>query len=425
MSHYKLSEKDLLLIKQSSNWATRSYRKVMSIFDRKYGEATRDVLNRSVEVEEKLQNSWDNFVSSGGAGKTSNDIAAINEFAEVAAVMNSTGFLISKHVLPMLREEGYFLPEDNKKKDSDDINFKKSPKEEAIDENEEEAKPPTVKKRNKNKPAEESLKEDIQLSISEWKDALQSKIAEYATATFPKETEKDTEIKNTLRTQMDALADKAKELTPTVFIDSAKFLLTKLNDFEQSLASRASKELPPGTSEMYHLLIKNAKTIESIVAYKLLAESAYGGIRTPIKEKMLALKQYIPFIKNPYDIFAFRKTCVSVVKKLIKSNQDFLDIIHIAMKSKNNDAKWENIINGFNTFATEYNENKESFVQFYDLLKRKAAQDKMKKSKKDKSKNINNPGLNDFQDYSWTDFPTFSANRFKDIALIKIIDTKK
>lgn len=429
MNNYKLSENDLYLLKQSSNWATRSYSKIKSIFDRKYGESTRDILNKTVDVENKLQNCWDYFVTS--KDKTSNDISAINEFVEIQSIMNSSGYVISKYILPMLKADGFFKDEEKSTDDNtnnDDnlgINLEKD-----LTKDQEVEKDNNTKIKSKRPPARKKdrnvdEKNNNTKNVSDYISYLTKKYEELRSFNLENETDEDKLLKNNLTEQIFELLGKAKDMVPEEFIQYTDILSLKIKDFEKHMATKIGEVLPPAISELYFNLIKNANNIESIVAYKLLAESAYGSIKTPIKEKLLALKQYLPFGDNQYDIFSFRKTCITSVKHLIKLNEKFLDSIQKAIDTKNQEMKWLIIINGFNNFAEEYNKSIELFVQFYDLLKRKATLDKIKKSKKNKSKNLQNTSLSDFQDYTWSDFPAFSQNKFKKINLISIKNENK
>lgn len=100
-----LNENDLIIIKQSQSWASRSYSKLKSIFgDREYGRFLRQILDKTVVIRDKSRSIYDLLVAI--REKTINDTKAMSEFREIKLTCDTIRATILGTIVPALMKNG-------------------------------------------------------------------------------------------------------------------------------------------------------------------------------------------------------------------------------------------------------------------------------------------------------------------------------
>lgn len=165
-------------------------------------------------------------------------------------------------------------------------------------------------------------------------------------------------------------------------------------------------------------------TSTAIAIYNKLTKEAYSPVFTPAKEIVNKTKQYIPFINEQHDIFSVRESCLSALKELLiiikETTATFKKMFDAKTNGDNATDAYQQMIDAYNQFANNYNDKIEIFVSFYDLLRLKAKNDKMLKSRKELNSRQKGQSyeLDDFSGYTWSDMPAFSASKFKRMKLL-------
>ncbi|MFZ4795840.1 MAG: hypothetical protein ACOYMA_00005, partial [Bacteroidia bacterium] len=189
--------------------------------------------------------------------------------------------------------------------------------------------------------------------------------------------------------------------------------------------AEASKTTATVTSIKYQNLIKNAATVEVATYYYMLSLAGYGTIKTPTKEVLTSVKQFIPFIREPSDIYSLRTNVIAASKDLYSSATEFARAIQSAIKTEDKLSKWIMIIEKHDEFVDIYNSKIPFFVSLYDALAYKAKHDKLLKSrkkikdKKDKKDIGTDYSLGDFSSYDWSDVYGSGSSRFREAEKIK------
>ena len=98
----QLSQKDLIIIKQSQNWASRSISKLHSLTDKKSGRDLRAFLDKGVVIRDQLRDIWDDLVSR----ETVLDNKALNTFVSLRFVLETMKTSIENIIVPSLEKDG-------------------------------------------------------------------------------------------------------------------------------------------------------------------------------------------------------------------------------------------------------------------------------------------------------------------------------
>ena len=194
------------------------------------------------------------------------------------------------------------------------------------------------------------------------------------------------------------------------------------NNEEDNADAAATGGTGAAASIKYQNLIKNAATVEAATYYYMLSLAGYGTIKTPTKEVLTSVKQFIPFIREPSDIYSLRANVIAASKDLYSSATEFARAIQSAIKTEDKLSKWIMIIEKHDEFVDIYNSKIPFFVSLYDALAYKAKHDKLLKSRKkikDKKDIGTDYSLGDFSSYDWSDVYGSGSSRFREAEKIK------
>ena len=380
----KLSKTDILIIKQSQNWASRSISKLKSFSDKQYGRFLRDLLNKSFSVIVNLREIWDNFVSF--KDKTANAHKALSDFASIKILFDSIKHMIMHLIVPKLLQDGVNITQYY-----------------------------TEKQRQEKKLKEEGNKAPVSINSidrTEKIKSVQKIIAGILAEIIPDEL---SSIRNETLSRLQIIIDELKkdiseESFNTSYAKAIELGETFKNKIKESLSKKTSNEL-------YSNLIKSAGSVEEATSYYLLSLGKYGLITTPVKETLTSIKQVIPFAGESEDIYSYKKNVVDATKELIAKAKEFTITIQKAIGNDDKLSKWTSIIDLYNEFADLYNSKIDLFVYLYEALRMKAKQDKLLKSRK-KQKDDKGYELPDFSGYDWQDLPSVTKSKFKPIEKI-------
>jgi len=387
----KLEEKDYIIIKNSSNWATRSLSKLRLMFDKAFGNEIKSLLGKSLNINSELKKSLDFFVSGGGfifnkESKTLNDHEAITSFIICGNIFNSIINHLSVITIPNLNKIGIEITSDDllSKIEEDDKSKKKFKKEEAI------ANLESNLEDLHNVAVVDGISENESFLLMQTRNQLMKFMEESIEKMNGLEKEEDVKqiYNNTLKAY-------------NLFIEEYK-------DKIQALAS-----------DFYSSIIKTANSIEEVTSYYLISLGEYSKVTTPMKEKMLAIKNFIGY-GGDESIYSLRLDCINYTKTLLKASSKMIDEIESSIKIKDPKDKWVEIIKSCNDFSYEYNKYRFSYIEMYSILKIKLKQDKLKQ-KKDKKNTIQDAVLKDFIEHSWVDMPARIDKRFPIAELVKVL----
>ncbi len=386
----QLSQKDLIIIKQSQNWASRSISKLKSLSDRKFGSNLRDILNSGVSIRDQLRDIWDDLVSR----ETTLDNKALNTFVALRHQFDVIKTTIVNIIVPKLAKDGVDIRGYYKAKeipeDADDKKVNKA----------------------KDKPRNDKDK---------YLNFIGTQIADIS-AVAPKELfAQQREALDKLNVFNEMLKKENNETKYIKLYEDATNIYTAYKELITNFMSKNVEEssIEDKKSQTYSALIKNANNIEAASYYYLLALSEYGSISTRLKDVSLPVKQVIPFVREKSDIYTYRKAAIQSTKELMMSSKDFMRGIQGAIIEKDALMKWVAVIEAFNAFADQYNLRLTYYSGFYDILSIKARQDKMLKSKKAPKVKGQEYSLGDFSEYNWSELPNSSQYKFKPIEKIR------
>lgn len=381
----KLEEKDYLIIKNSTNWASRSLLKLKVLFDKAFGEEIKSIHSKAYGVNGILKDVLDNFVSgstlSGEDSKTANDHEAITSFIACGANFNNIVHQIDYVILPNLEKVGIYiiaedlgeLPKEKEKKE-----FEKTQAIKELESNLEDLH---------NVVLNEGLSEDDVRVLMNARNELISIIEK----------------------NLKSIEDSSEETAIKIYnntLEQYNLFLSMYKDKIQSVASEA-----------YSSIIKTANSVEEVTSYYLMSFGEYSKIFTPIKEKILALKNFIGF-GGDENIYSLRLDCMKYTKNLIDNSAYMVTEIEKAVSIKDQKEKWVKIIKACNYFAEEYNRYRMVYVEMYSILKIKVNQDKLRRRKKEVG-NVSEVALIDFVEHSWVDMPARTDKRFPIAKLIR------
>jgi len=383
----ELTNQDLNIIKTSFNWATQSISKLRLIFDKIFGEDLKSILIKTVQINSQLKDILDNFVSGSVLdtenSKTVNDYNAILAFVTCGNNFNNIYNQITSIVLPKLNKLGIeILPTD-------------------LDEDSE------VKEKEVNKTTNKEM------IISK----LKSLIEDLYNVIFLETDDENDEaldqranIIKVLETNIDIIQDSSLEdEINKLYKDSINMYNSYLSKYKSNIASLAST--------IYSKIIKSASSIEEASSYYLISTADYSRITTPLKEKLLVIKNLLGY-SGDKTIYYLRLDCIKYTKVLIDKSDLLVSEIEDAIKINNQKDKWIKIIKEFNEFGYEYNKYRKSYIELFSTIKIKANQDKLqRKIKKDKS-NTSNLYLKDFVEHSWVNIPSKADNKFPTALII-------
>jgi len=389
-----LTEKDLIIIKQSSNWATRSISRIKSLPDTTYGGHLREILNKSNIIYNDLHTIWDNFVSAN-ENRTVQDYKGLSEFAGLKIIFDSIRSIIVRIIVPKLIKDKIDIISVYKKEDE-----KKSP-----------PKPVKGKGLDKGSPDQNKVEksEDVSRYIQEIS----------AASILPGFENKQADILRKLHILYNSMQ------TENISIEDFenKFLAAKKMylGYLEAIKVEAEKIKPKNSEKsIYSSLIKNASKVEEATYYYLLSLGKYSRIRTPIKDVLTSVKQYIPFVREPADIYSYRRTAIYSTKELTKFAEEFSEVIQEAISQTDKLTKWVMIINKFNDFADQYNSKINFFEEMFESLLLKSKHDKLLRSKKPLKGDQKNQKyeLEGFSEYNMMDFSSSARSKFKPIEKI-------
>ena len=392
----QLSQKDLIIIKQSQNWASRSISKLRSLTDKKSGRDLRAFLDKGVVIRDQLRDIWDDLVSR----ETVLDNKALNTFVSLRFVLETMKTSVENIIVPSLEKDGIDIRSHYHQEEAQEV-------------------APEKGRKGKEIPKENKEAEQYDLYIKQF-------IADVAGAAVPEGLEtqqKDTVDKLNFTND---LLNKSKnpEKSLKIYNDAEKIYENYKNLMKSNMEKKISEKPEDKNAQLYVELIKNAADIETSSYYYMVSMGDYGMISTRLKDKVLPVKQIIPFVREKSDIYSYRKATIRATKELLMFAKVFVMTIQKAITEKNQLNKWVIVIDGFNKFADEYNARVSLFGSFYDALAIKAKYDKMLKmqrtpKKKDKDKG-NNYTLENFENYNWQEMPSTSKYKFKLIEHIKL-----
>lgn len=380
-SMYKIVEEDFLLLK-NSGWSSRSLAKLRTFLDFNFGKHLRSIINKAENISDSLKDTFDYFVSGSVStkSKTQNDYKALVSYILVGNVLNNISSQITKVVVPELSKYNIDL--------SDKI--------------------PEVEQ-----PISASSRE-IMVQF------LEGKIEDlHNLIPFDELSEKDKlDIMENRNKLLKVLSDALEVINSSKFEEEVEdvFNVAK-KEYELFIENYKAKIL--SLANDFNEIIKLACSAEQISSFYLLSFGDYGSIKTPIKERILKIKNFFGFIDDK-TIYSMRDDCINYTKALIEKLSLFIDELEKASKIKDLKQKWFIIINAYNAFATEYNNYRIFYVELYNILKTKATQNKLLKTKKLPKKDIGDGELKDFMEYSWVDIPTNIERRFPIANIIKL-----
>jgi len=384
----KLEEKDFLIIKNSTNWATRSLLKLRLLFDKAFGEEIKSIHGKAYGVNSILKDVLDNFVSgstfSSEDSKTANDHEAITSFIACGNNFNNIIHQIGYVIIPNLEKIGIHitaedLGEEAPKKEKERKSFNKSEAIENLESKIEDLHNVVVS---------EGLGEDDIRVLMKARNDLMSIIENNANSMKDESDEDAEKIYNNTLSQYDA------------FVSMYKDKIQKVS------------------SEAYSTIIKTAESAEEVTSYYLMSFGEYSKVFTPIKEKLLAIKNFLGF-GGDETLYSLRLDCMKYTKTLIDDSSNMVNEIERAAKIKNQKEKWVKIIKACNSFAAEYNRYRTAYVEMYSIMKIKVNQDKLKKKKKEKGE-VSDVALRDFIEHSWVDMPARTDKRFPIAMVVRV-----
>ncbi len=406
---YVFDTNELLIIKHSTSWASRSLAKLRSYLDSKYGYLIRRVLLKGVGIINELKDMLDNFVSGStyGKTKTENDYRALSSFITVSNLCNSISLYITSIAIPILEKDGVVI---SLKEKTDEIK--------GSDE---------IKDTDAHMDTDTDVSTDTtvsadKLELTPKKIELLKLLSEYQIAIDTKITVPTTLSDDILLDFKQLLADAGRFLNEAVLFiglptttdkEAEEKFKEASGQFGQLVSAHQVILAKAVNSSDYSSLIKQATTPEEVSSYYLLSLGGYNILLTPIKEKILYIKNFIGFgVDDTID--TLRDNCINYSKELITVSKTFVDTIESSVKNKNKEKQWTDIINAYNKFSTEYNKYRPFFIQLYSALRTKANQDKLIKSKKEMKgkRDTESFSLRDFVEHSWSDMPTMIGSRF-------------
>ena len=384
----QLSQKDLIIIKQSQNWASRSISKLHSLTDKKSGRDLRAFLDKGVVIRDQLRDIWDDLVSR----ETVLDNKALNTFVSLRFVLETMKTSIENIIVPSLEKDGVDIKSHYHQ--------------------EEEPAPPKDKEKVKEQPRET---EQYDLYIKQF-------IADVAGAAVPEGLEtQQKETLDRLNFSNDLLnQSKNPEKALKIYKDAEKIYQNYKNLTQSHMANEISNKTEEKIGQIYTGLIKNASNIETASYYYMVSLGDYGMISTRVKDKALPIKQIIPYVREKSDIYSYRKATIRATKELLVFAKEFIKAIQKAIAEKNQLTKWIIVIDCFNKFADEYNSRVALYGAFYDALAIKAKYDKMLKMQRAPKNKDKDYSLEGFENYNWQEMPSTSKFKFKLIEHIKL-----
>ena len=367
---------DLLIIKQSQGWASRSISKIKSLFDPGYGAFLRDLLDKSASISKDLESAWDDFVSS--KDKTKKDYDALTSISSIKITLDSIRQIIIKLIIPALLKEN-------------------------------------VEIKQKEQPTKQTKIKEVKLSDVDKKKMMDNvKGIEIKIMSTPVEPE-FADIRNSILDTVRAYYFQMKEgnLSDEKFNSLYNFAIDSYDKYTNKLKMKMVASI---NNKQYQILIANSD-IETAAGYYIIALGKYGKITTPLKEKYLDVKEFF----SSDHIHNYRKNVIQAVKELLAKSEILITTVQDAISSKDNLQKWVSIIDAYNLFANEYNSKLDFFSVLYEAIRLKAKRDQMIKRKRTK-KDIGKEDylLPDFSDIGWADISSISKNRFKPAELIEL-----
>jgi len=391
---YVLDKQDISIIKNSSNWASRSIAKLRTYFNVKYGNFYRKLIGKSISATDELKSSYDYFVSGSvmGKSKTENDYNALSSLIAVSKMYGNIGDYIAISIVPQLLKDKVFSSED-----------------EITNILSEDGEKPQI---NDKKPDGSKGEEEARALIAR---ELMDLTAELHKIVEPQNLddagkEEFIKFKNSLETELNEV---------WVTTERMNIPLKRIKEMRDNVINRYSSFILK-FSGLNHTMVKTA-SIEEITSYYLLSLGGYGKIITPIKEKWLEVKNFIGIGDDT--VSNTRRECVDASKELIGESMKFVDVIETVIKTNQqvDKDKWVMILIAFNDFSASYNKKIPFFAGFYSILRTKANQDKLMRSKKQRKTDRTNSSdysLRDFVEHTWSDLPSRSTNRFPPIKRI-------
>jgi hypothetical protein len=380
-----LNEEDFLIIKNSSNWASKSISKLRLMLDKEFSDEIKSVLIKSYGINKQLKDILDYFVSGSVSenaedSKTVNDHKAISTFVIVGNNYNNIANQINSIILPTLEKVGIVIT-------NEDID---------VIEEQQEDKSKTLSS-DKN---EKQMLEDLTSILEDLHNVAVGEVD------FEKQEEIINNRNNLLKFIEETISilksevsqNEKKEVYNEAFKKYNNFLLS----YKDSIASLALNN--------YKSIIKSASSIEETTSYYLLSFAKYTKVITPLKEKILKVKNFIGMAGDDA-IYSLRFDCINYTKELINKSNWLVDEIEASIKIKDQKVRWVKIIKALNEFALEYNRYRKSFINMFSIMKVKANQDKLQVKRK-KNKDITDPALIDFVEHSWVDMPARVDTRF-------------
>lgn len=384
-----LEEKDFIIIKNSTNWATRSLLKLRLLFDKVFGEEIKSIHSKAYTINSILKDILDSFVSGstlyGEDSKTANDHEAITSFIICGNNFNNIVHQIEYVILPNLAKIGINITV----KDSEEPSKQQNKKDK--------------KSFNRN----EAIKE------------LQSNIEDLYNVVLNEDLNKDdvgllmksrNELISIIENNLESIKSESEESAENIYDNT-------INQYDNFISIYKDK-IQRIASEAYSIIIKSATSAEEITSYYLMSFGEYSKFFTPIKEKFLAVKNFIG-LGGDETIYSMRLDCMKYTKNLIEESAHMVTEIEKAASIKDQEEKWIRIIETCNRFAEEYNRYRTAYVEMYSIMKIKVNQDKLKKKKKEVG-NVSDVALKDFVEHSWVDMPARTDKRFPMAIIIKV-----
>ncbi|MFZ4768695.1 MAG: hypothetical protein ACOYLO_00845, partial [Ferruginibacter sp.] len=102
-----LNKKDLIIIKESQGWASKSISKLRSLTDKRHGAYLRDLLEKSTLLRDRCGDVWDDLVTSGSTEvpRTINDRKAFDDFRGIKILLDNIKYVVINVVAPSLLKE--------------------------------------------------------------------------------------------------------------------------------------------------------------------------------------------------------------------------------------------------------------------------------------------------------------------------------
>lgn len=390
----QLTNTDLLIIKQSQGWASRSISKLKSFTDRRHGRDLRSVIDKAVNVRDKCGDVWDDLASR----TLPLDKKAITEFTEIRITFSSIKNHIERLVIPNLLKENVDIVKYYKEREAEREKINKPPEDQ-----------PNKPKSGKSKPQAQIKEEEKQFKKSkqEIKEYIQTLMAEILASPVVPELFAD---RNATEKQLAALINEIDQDIPFENLNELKDKANAiLQQYKNNLAANINIEKKE--SERLTSLIKNALNTKTATYYYLLALAKYGPIKTPLKSTWTNIKQYIPFAGESSDIHSYRKEAIDAAKELRNFSKEFIVTIQKAISTTEQLSKWVSIIDKYNEFVDLYNSKINFFANMHEAYLLKSRSDEMLKRKKNKTDKSEEYGYS--MDYDWRDMPSLTRGKFK------------